>query len=94
VGFASTGPTDNDGAAPGTAHLFALYLAPEAAGRGIGTALLERAEELMRAGGFSRASLWVLETNTRARTFYERAGWTWDGTRSAHQMQCAALAGL
>jgi RimJ/RimL family protein N-acetyltransferase len=35
--------------------------------------------------------LWVLESNQRARRFYERAGWSWEGTRSAHQMQCANL---
>jgi len=91
VGFASTGPVDAEDAAPGTAHLFAIYLAPAAAGRGIGRALLERAEEVMRAAGFTRATLWVLETNARARAFYERAGWAWDGTRSSHQVQCSNL---
>ena len=29
--------------------------------------------------GFSAATLWVLETNARARRFYESAGWAADG---------------
>jgi ribosomal protein S18 acetylase RimI-like enzyme len=91
VGFASVGPADDDDAVSGTAHLFAIYLVPEAAGRGIGRALLGRAEELMRTAGFTQASLWVLETNARARAFYERAGWAWDGTRSSHEVQCSNL---
>jgi len=91
VGFASAGPTDGDDATPGSAHLFAIYLAPEAAGRGVGRALLVRTEAWMRDAGFTDATLWVLETNARARTFYERAGWTWDGTRSSHQVQCSNL---
>jgi hypothetical protein len=31
----------------------------------------------------------VLETNERARSFYEAAGWRWDGTTSAHRFDCA-----
>jgi GNAT superfamily N-acetyltransferase len=91
VGFATVGPTDDDDADSGTAQLFAIYLVPEAAGRGIGSVLLGRAEELMRAAGSARATLWVLETNARARAFYERCGWAWDGTRSSHQVQCSNL---
>jgi RimJ/RimL family protein N-acetyltransferase len=35
----------------------------------------------LRTSGFDSASLWVLEDNPRARRFYEREGWTWDGGR-------------
>ena len=30
--------------------------------------------------GFHQATLWVLDTNVRARRFYEAAGWSADGT--------------
>jgi len=80
VGFVTVGPTDDADAAPRTAQLFAIYLAADAAGRGIGGALLRRAEEIMRAAGSARATLWVLETNERARRFYESAGWSPDGS--------------
>jgi ribosomal protein S18 acetylase RimI-like enzyme len=89
VGFASAGPNDDDAAPPRSAVVYAVYLEEHAAGKGIGRALLERAVEAMRAAGSQRASLWVLESNARARGFYEREGWTWDGTRSSHQVQCS-----
>ncbi|GAA1144539.1 GNAT family N-acetyltransferase [Nocardioides aquiterrae] len=50
--------------------LESLYVAPEAAGEGIGTALLDVAKGL-RPGGFC---LWVFESNTGARRFYARHG--------------------
>ncbi|HEX7247394.1 MAG TPA: GNAT family N-acetyltransferase [Actinomycetota bacterium] len=91
VGFASAGPAGDDAAPPNTAVVYAVYLDEHAAGRGIGRDLLERTVEAMRAAGSQRASLWVLESNARARRFYEREGWTWDGTRSSHQVQCSNM---
>jgi hypothetical protein len=32
------------------------------------------------------ALLWVLASNTRARGFYERAGWSWDGRTQTKQL--------
>lgn len=89
VGFVSGGATGDADAPPGTGELHAIYLEETAAGKGVGRALLDQATDGMRSAGLSRASLWVLEANERARRFYERSGWTWDGTRSSHQVQCA-----
>lgn len=66
---------ERDGVAIGFAvvngdWLDSLYVAPEAAGTGIGGVLLDLAKQL-RPGGFC---LWVFESNTPARTFYERRG--------------------
>jgi ribosomal protein S18 acetylase RimI-like enzyme len=47
-----------------------LYVHPGFQGRGIGSALLERAKALMPDG----FSLWVFQANTGARRFYERHG--------------------
>lgn len=47
-----------------------LYVAPGAAGRGVGSALLEVAKVLAPEG----FSLWVFESNTPARRFYEHHG--------------------
>ena len=91
VGFAHAAATDDDDAGEDVGQLYSLYLLHRAVGTGIGRALLERATEGMRDAGFATARLWVLESNQRARRFYERAGWSWEGTRSAHQMQCANL---
>ncbi len=57
-------------------EVFAIYVHPEAWGNGYGFELLSAAESEFSAAGFERAMLWVLETNTRARSFYERQSWT------------------
>lgn len=51
--------------------LDALYVDPDASGRGIGRRLLKAATGARR--------LWVIEANTRARSFYERSGWVASG---------------
>jgi ribosomal protein S18 acetylase RimI-like enzyme len=89
VGFASVGATGDDDDPPaGTGQLFAIYVVPAVAGTGTGRALLDRAESILRERDFGRATLWVLETNERARRFYERHGWSWDGTRGEHRFDC------
>lgn len=91
VGFSGFGVSRDDGVPEATGEIRTIYLVEEAAGRGIGRDLFARANERLRDLGYRRATLWVLETNERSRRFYERAGWTWDGTTSAHQLDCANL---
>ncbi|MEX0651284.1 MAG: GNAT family N-acetyltransferase [Actinomycetota bacterium] len=91
AGFVSAGPTDDDDAPPIIGELYAIYLEERVAGSGVGRGLLERAVDGLRSAGFKRASLWVLDSNERARRFYERAGWAWDGKRSSHQVQCSNM---
>lgn len=40
-----------------------------------------RGAERLRGLGVAEALLWVLDLNTRARRFYERDGWRFDGAR-------------
>jgi ribosomal protein S18 acetylase RimI-like enzyme len=89
VGFAMFGPAEDDVLAPETGEVYGIYLLPEAIGTGVGRDLFGRATERLRAAGFPDAVLWVLETNERARRFYEAAGWRWDGTTSEHRFDCA-----
>ncbi|MFI6120860.1 GNAT family N-acetyltransferase [Streptomyces sp. NPDC051064] len=44
-----------------------------------------------RADGFARMSLWVLKENTRARRFYERAGFRPDGTEETFEAGGAVI---
>ena len=92
VGFASVGRSRDDEAAP-EGELYAIYLHPSRWDRGIGRALLERAEESMRAFGFERAILWVMEGNERGERFYRAAGWECDG-RKLELFQGAEVAEL
>ena len=78
AGFATVGP---DIEARGIGLLFLMYVAPERWGSGCGRALMTASEAALRELGYEQAVLWVLEANTRARHFYEAAGWRPEGTR-------------
>jgi GNAT superfamily N-acetyltransferase len=79
IGFASVGPSRDE---HGIGELYAIYVDPDAWSTGAGRALIERSEDQL-ARQYREATLWVLEDNPRARTFYERAGWHPDGSRKA-----------
>lgn len=51
-----------------------IFVAAEARGQGVGTALLKAVEAEARACGQTRVRLDVIDTNPRARALYERAG--------------------
>jgi ribosomal protein S18 acetylase RimI-like enzyme len=78
VGFAAVGASRD---ADGEGELYGIYVAPEAWGSGAGTALMHAAVASLREGGYPSATLWVLEDNPRARSFYEREGWALDDGR-------------
>ncbi len=61
-----------------------LYLDRSVRGNGIGSALLDAAEQAVMAAGHRLAWLAVATGNTGARRFYERQGWVDDGA-FAHQ---------
>jgi GNAT superfamily N-acetyltransferase len=79
VGFTSVGPSRDEA---GIGELYAIYIDPAHWSSGTGRALIEQAEQQLRAE-YSEVTLWVLEDNPRARRFYEGAGWTFDGGRKA-----------
>lgn len=78
AGFASLGAARDDDVA-GLGELFAIYVLPDAWGRGVGQALMAETLARLRSEGFAEAILWVFEDNPRTRRFYELAGWHADG---------------
>ena len=72
VGWITAGPP-RDEEAPAPIELWALYVAPEHHGDGLGRLLLD---SLLPDGP---AYLWVLQGNHRAIAFYRRAGFAEDG---------------
>ncbi|HPP36321.1 MAG TPA: GNAT family N-acetyltransferase [Clostridiales bacterium] len=60
-------------------EIWRIYLKPEYIGKGFGTVLMEWGLEELRKKGYKQAVLWVLEDNHRARKFYERHGFVFDG---------------
>jgi ribosomal protein S18 acetylase RimI-like enzyme len=85
VGFSHVCPTrDEDRDPTTTGEITSIYLAPQAWGSGNGAALISAAIAQMVEAGYETATLWALDTNTRARRFYEIGGWTADGTTKIH----------
>ena len=77
-----------DRATPGgtmNGRLHALYIDPDSLGQGIGHALMNHALSTFAAWGCERATLWVLEGNSRAISFYERQGWRCTGATKVDQ---------
>ncbi len=91
VGFAGFGPSRDDNAAPTTAELYAIYIAPEHWGGGCGSLLWAEVEKILRAAGIAQVTLWVLSENQRGRRFYELLGFNADGTFKGISLSGTAL---
>jgi GNAT superfamily N-acetyltransferase len=79
-GWAMVSADPDDGVPPGTGRLMAIYVRRSAWDTGMGSALWHAATRRLAQLGCTDATLWVLDSNTRARRFYERKGWAPDGT--------------
>lgn len=60
-------------------HLFSLYVAPEAAGRGIGTFIMDEVLRQAREAGHPSVNLWVFDENAIAKKLYSKAGFSPSG---------------
>jgi GNAT superfamily N-acetyltransferase len=75
AGYAGFGPNRDDDVASHVGELYALYLDPDRWGQGIGHALHDAVLLALSGAGYTKVTLWVLDTNERAISFYERHGW-------------------
>jgi GNAT superfamily N-acetyltransferase len=80
VGFSALSPSRDADANPNTAEVTAIYVHPEQWKKGVGRALLSASLDQVRKRGFDHVTLWVLEGNQRARSFYENV-WFFPGRR-------------
>lgn len=83
IGYAFFGAGRDDDVAEGTNEIYAIYVHPEAWSTGAGRELMAAALDALGAGP---VVLWVLESNARARRFYELAGFAPDGAQKAADM--------
>ena len=70
-----------DEAMSGWGEVWTLYVLPEYWGKGYGSALLRNSVEWLSEQGFNRVYLWALDTNIRARRFYEKHGFCENGDK-------------
>lgn len=61
--------------------IYSIYILEEYWGKGIGTHLMDEVINILQDEGCKQISLWVYEANIRARRFYEKCDFTFDGTK-------------
>jgi len=66
---------------PGTGEIGGFYLIETFWGKGYGREMMDFAIKFLNSLGYTEIFLWVLEENTRARRFYEKCGFTFDGVK-------------
>lgn len=79
IGWCTTGTNRDEDAAEGAGELYGIYVDPEYIGKGVGSQLMERATRALKAEGYKKATLWVLDSNVKTRAFYEKNGWVVEG---------------
>lgn len=67
-------------------EIVSVYLLPEYMGRGYGKRLISAALSELSEMGFREVFLWVLEENLRARSFYEKCGFSRSGESLVHNV--------
>ena len=68
------------------AEIVAIHTLPESRGTGLGHAMLT---EALSQIGNQPVFLWAFKENTRARRFYEKHGFHWDGTERVSEFDGA-----
>lgn len=80
IGFLTLGACrDEDMDQATTGEIWGIYLAPAHWRKGVGRALCQEAERMLKSRGYTQITLWVFEGNSQARRFYEAMGFAPDG---------------
>ncbi len=91
MGFASTGPARDQNAATNSGEVYAISVHPKVIATGVDRLLFDHAAADLGSRVFQATTLWVLETNRRARRFSEIAEWSDDGPTRREGMQGVEL---
>ena len=85
MGFCTIGPSDDPGAGPHVGRIETIQVHPDAWQSGLGRRLLTFSSKMLREHGYTEATLWVLESNRRARAFCDACGWVLDRRSRRHK---------
>lgn len=91
IGFSCGGISNDEDAGPTIGEMWSIYLLREFWGKGIGKELHDRLLEELRGREFDELTLWVMESNDRTRRWYERQGWTQDGSQKTADLWGASI---
>jgi ribosomal protein S18 acetylase RimI-like enzyme len=80
TGFITLGRSRDIDAASECGEVWGIYISPDYWRRGLGTILLNWGLKELGSRGLPSVTLWVLEDNRHARSFYEKQGFEFDGT--------------
>lgn len=80
IAYVMVGPGRDEDASAVTGEVYDLYVLPAVWGRGVGQALMSRGLEYLQEIGVNEVTLWCSKENQRAAAFYNRLGFTGDGT--------------
>lgn len=86
MGLLILGKSQDIDADESVGEVCAIYLLPKFWGQGYGKQLMDFAIDRLKALSYSTITLWVLEKNIRARAFYEKYGFVFDGTKEERDM--------
>ncbi|ROS73562.1 GNAT family N-acetyltransferase [Cellulomonas sp. PhB143] len=84
LGFVTVGPSRDEDAEPGDREIYAIYLDPEAWGRGVARDLMRTVVGSGTDG--SAVTLWAIADNERAQHFYRRHGFAADGVEKREEI--------
>lgn len=94
MGFVYFGPSpDADDDPRQVGQILSIHVHPTSKGRGVGRALMAEATRVLQSSGYEAATLWVVDTNTRAQDFYKKLGWQHDGARTTQRLSIDGTAG-
>ena len=74
LGWVAFDASRDEGVGPDVAEIWAIYVAAEGWGQGVGRQLWARARPRMREQGFTSVGLWAFPENSRAGHFYRALG--------------------
>lgn len=75
------GNKDNDEQLEECGSIYSIYLLEEYWGKGLATKLMDSVIDILKHEGCKQVSLWVFEENIRARRFYEKCEFEFDGAK-------------
>lgn len=81
IGIVGINPPRDEDLPEDVYELGGLYMDPGFVGKGAGKFAMDWVKKEIASRGYRAVSLWVLDKNVRAKAFYERNGFRWDGTQ-------------